>query len=149
MAQGYSTLCRERSRSAGPLVQRHRPQRELVKGQIGIWKIALTLPANQYRHLNPSDCPPGAIGVTYDTLSVNAPKFCQYLQREAQKLGVTFERRLVTSLEQIADGADLIVNATGLGERDIASTRALSSDADEPHCDSRCQIYRRRGGPRG
>lgn len=71
--------------------------------------------AAQYRKLESSECPPGAIGVTYDTLSVNAPKFCQYLQREAQKLGVTFERRLVTSLEQIEGGFDLIVNATGLG----------------------------------
>lgn len=68
--------------------------------------------------MDPSECPPGAVGVTYDTLSVNAPQFCQYLQREGEKLGVTFERKLVTSLEQIAEGADLIVNATGLGVYD-------------------------------
>lgn len=100
---------------------------------VKIRTLALTLPANQYRHLNPSDCPPGAIGVTYDTLSVNAPKFCQYLQREGQKLGVTFERRLVTSLEQIADGVDLIVNATGLGERNVLCIQAPRTHTDELH----------------
>lgn len=103
------------------------------RGGLVLEPIALTLPATQYRHLNPSDCPPGAIGVTYDTLSVNAPKFCQYLQREGQKLGVTFERRLVTSLEQIADGADLIVNATGLGERNVLDARAPRLDNNPPH----------------
>ncbi|GAA5865820.1 hypothetical protein JCM3774_003109 [Rhodotorula dairenensis] len=86
-------------------------------GLLGHWYKEIV---PNYRHLDPSECPTGAVGVMYDTLSVNAPKFCQYLQHEGQKLGVTFERKLVTSLEQIANGADLIVNATGLGAKSIA-----------------------------
>ncbi|BGP53383.1 D-amino acid oxidase [Rhodotorula sphaerocarpa] len=86
-------------------------------GLLGHWYKDIT---PNYRHLAPSECPPGAIGVQYDTLSVNAPQYCQHLQREAQKLGVTFERRLVTSLEQIDAQYQLIVNATGLGAKSIA-----------------------------
>lgn len=71
-----------------------------------------------YRELAPSDLPKGvAAGAAYDTLSVNAPLYCQALARELQTLGATFERRSVTSIEQAFEGQDiaLVINATGLG----------------------------------
>ncbi|GAA5841492.1 hypothetical protein JCM9279_000670 [Rhodotorula babjevae] len=77
-----------------------------------------------YRELAQTDLPKGvAAGATYDTLSVNAPLYCQALARELQTLGATFERRSVTSIEQVFEGQDdiaLVVNATGLGAKSIA-----------------------------
>ncbi|KPV76929.1 uncharacterized protein RHOBADRAFT_24783 [Rhodotorula graminis WP1] len=77
-----------------------------------------------YRELPPSELPKGvAAGAAYDTLSVNAPLYCQALARELQTLGATFERRSVSSIEQVFEGQDdiaLVVNATGLGAKSIA-----------------------------
>ncbi|BGP37327.1 D-amino acid oxidase [Rhodotorula kratochvilovae] len=84
-----------------------------------------------YRHLSREECPLGAVGVAYDTLSVNAPVYCQYLVKELQKLGATFERRAVTSIEQAFQGDDvaLLINATGLGAKSIAG---IEDDAAHP-----------------
>ncbi|BGP29483.1 D-amino acid oxidase [Rhodotorula toruloides] len=95
-------------------------------GLLGHWYKDIT---PNYRPLPSSECPPNSIGVTYDTLSVHAPKYCQYLARELQKLGATFERRTVTSVEQAFEGADLVVNATGLGAKSIAG---IDDQAAEP-----------------
>ncbi|GAA6009907.1 hypothetical protein JCM11491_000862 [Sporobolomyces phaffii] len=77
-----------------------------------------------YRRLSPSECPPGAIGVVFDTLSVNAPKYCQCLAHELRSKGVTIERRYIKSLEEAFldsfGGVDIVVNATGLGAKSIA-----------------------------
>nr|ALM22238.1 D-amino acid oxidase [Sporobolomyces roseus] len=78
-----------------------------------------------YRHLNREECPPNAIGVEFDTISVNAPKYCHYLAHELRSKGVTIERRYVKSIEEVfreTFGArnDFVVNATGLGAKSIA-----------------------------
>ncbi|BGP22281.1 D-amino acid oxidase [Rhodotorula toruloides] len=95
-------------------------------GLLGHWYQDIT---PNYRPLAASECPPGSVGVTYDTLSVHAPKYCQYLARELQKLGATFERRTVTSVDQAFEGADLVVNASGLGAKSIAG---IDDQAAEP-----------------
>ncbi|GJN87983.1 hypothetical protein Rhopal_000938-T1 [Rhodotorula paludigena] len=88
------------------------------QGLLGHWYKNVT---PNYRPLPASECPPGAVGVTYDTLSVHAAQYCMYLAREAQKLGVTFERKSVLSIDEAFEGdAALVVNATGLGAKSIA-----------------------------
>lgn len=73
----------------------------------------------QYRILDPSECPPNCqYGVEFDTLSVNAPKYCQYLANNLRSKGVVIERRFVRSIEEAFEtfgGVDLIINASGLG----------------------------------
>ncbi|GAA5824410.1 hypothetical protein JCM5353_005027 [Sporobolomyces roseus] len=77
-----------------------------------------------YRILDPSECPPNCqYGVEFDTLSVNAPKYCQYLANNLRSKGVVIERRFVRSIEEAFEtfgGVDLIVNASGLGAKSIA-----------------------------
>ncbi|GAA5871161.1 hypothetical protein JCM16303_001710 [Sporobolomyces ruberrimus] len=78
-----------------------------------------------YRRLREEECPPGAIGVSFDTLSVNAPKYCQYLASELREKGVTIERKFVKSIEEgfeevFGGGNDVVVNCTGLGAKSIA-----------------------------
>ncbi|GAA6008714.1 hypothetical protein JCM10207_001695 [Rhodosporidiobolus poonsookiae] len=74
-----------------------------------------------YRHLPASACPPNSVGVQYDTLSVNAPKYCLHLFRKLQDLNVTFEKREVKSLEQASAGHEkaVLVNASALGAASI------------------------------
>ncbi|BGP13373.1 D-amino acid oxidase [Rhodosporidiobolus nylandii] len=78
-----------------------------------------------YKHLPASECPPGAVGVSYDTLSVNAPAYIVSLARQLRSCGVTFGRASVNSLDDaftLPSGAhaDIVVNATGLGAKSIA-----------------------------
>ncbi|GAA5901734.1 FAD-dependent oxidoreductase [Sporobolomyces salmoneus] len=76
-----------------------------------------------YRRLEKSECPEGALGVSFDTLSVNAPKYCQYLANELRRKGVTIERRYVRDIEEVFGcfgGVGMVVNATGLGAKSIA-----------------------------
>ncbi|GAA5964453.1 hypothetical protein JCM3765_006285 [Sporobolomyces pararoseus] len=77
----------------------------------------------RYRRLSPSECPEGAVGVEFDTLSVNAPKYCQFLASELRSKGVTIERRYIRDIEEAFEsfgGCDIVVNATGLGAKSIA-----------------------------
>ncbi|GAA6061765.1 hypothetical protein JCM10212_000745 [Sporobolomyces blumeae] len=77
-----------------------------------------------YRILSPSECPPGAVGVSFDTLSVNAPRYIQHLASLLASNGVEIERSTVRSLDEAFDafdgGVDIVVNATGLGAKSIA-----------------------------
>ncbi|GAA6012521.1 hypothetical protein JCM10207_009028 [Rhodosporidiobolus poonsookiae] len=78
-----------------------------------------------YKDLPSSACPPNAVGATYDTLSVNAPKYCQDLAAQIIALGGTLTRQTVNSLDQAFSSLpygypDLLVNATGLGAKSIA-----------------------------
>lgn len=78
----------------------------------------------QYRVLPRSECPNGSHGVEFDTLSVNAPKYIQWLAEQLKQGGVVFERRELMSLDEAfaaAGGVRLVVNATGLGKRTMLS----------------------------
>ncbi|GAA5850202.1 hypothetical protein JCM3766R1_006808 [Sporobolomyces carnicolor] len=88
-----------------------------------------------YRRLDANECPRGAVGVSFDTLSVNAPKYCQYLAAELAKRNVEIERKLVKTIdeafdlfERIDDDDDhvVVVNATGLVALRISKTRAVT-----------------------
>lgn len=77
-------------------------------------------PPFQYQILDSSLCPPGAVGVQFDTLSVNAPQYCQHLLKECLALGVQTERKTLESVDEcFADGADVLINATGLGAKHL------------------------------
>lgn len=59
------------------------------------------------------------MGVQFSTLSVNSPKYIQWLRDELLSLGATFERKQVSALDDAFasfGGVDVVVNATGLGE---------------------------------
>lgn len=123
-------------------------------GLLGHW-YRDTVP--NYRLLPEGELIEGAVaGAEYDTLSVNAPVYCQYLARELQTLGATFERRTVTSIEQALEGDDvaLLVNATGLGAS-ISSALRCETACQSPESRmraSRRQVDRRyqgRGVPPG
>lgn len=72
----------------------------------------------QYEILPASACPPNAVGVKFEALSVNAPQYCLWLEAELRKLGASIERRSLSSLDEAFasfGGVDVVVNATGLG----------------------------------
>lgn len=49
---------------------------------------------------------------------MNAPQYCLWLEAELRKLGVSIERRSLSSLDDAFasfGGVDVVVNATGLG----------------------------------
>ncbi|GAA5831055.1 hypothetical protein JCM11251_005128 [Rhodosporidiobolus azoricus] len=79
-----------------------------------------------HKRLPSSECPRGSVGVQYDTFSVNAPAYCQYIAEQLMELGATFSRQNITSVEQAfaafpsGEKVDIIVNATGLGAKSIA-----------------------------
>ncbi|GAA5884913.1 hypothetical protein JCM6882_007149 [Rhodosporidiobolus microsporus] len=88
---------------------------------------------NWFSHLTPnhkrlpaSECPRGSVGVQYDTLSVNAPAYCQHIAKQLTDLGATFSRQNITSVDQAfaafpsGERVDIIINATGLGAKSIA-----------------------------
>ncbi|KAI1317635.1 hypothetical protein EDD11_008063 [Mortierella claussenii] len=84
-----------------------------------------------YRHIPREELPPGIeFGITYTTVSMNAPKYLLYLQERVLALGGTIERATVPSLKALAQiphptaknvhaKADIIVNCSGLGSRNL------------------------------
>ncbi|GAA5916883.1 hypothetical protein JCM5296_000738 [Sporobolomyces johnsonii] len=86
----------------------------------------------RYRLLPASVCPPNAVGVEFDTLSVNAPQYIKWLAAQLRALGVKIERSTVTSIEQAYEafgGVEVVINATGLGAKSIAG---IDDQAAEP-----------------
>ncbi|KAG0248054.1 hypothetical protein BG011_000586 [Mortierella polycephala] len=80
-----------------------------------------------YRHIPKEELPPGIeFGITYTTVSVNAPKYMLYLQELILEKGGILERDTVPSLKALAQiphrngvKADIIVNCSGLGSRNL------------------------------
>jgi D-amino-acid oxidase len=58
---------------------------------------------------------------TFDSVVVDMKVHLDWLQKRAIDAGVTFGERLLTSLDEVADGrtADVVVNCTGLGARSL------------------------------
>ncbi|KAF9175863.1 hypothetical protein BGX21_003188 [Mortierella sp. AD011] len=84
-----------------------------------------------YRHLSKEELPPGIeFGITYRTVSMNAPKYLAYLLEQVLARGGVIERGTVPSLKALAQiphntsisqnsKADIIVNCSGLGSRNL------------------------------
>ncbi|KAL8293550.1 hypothetical protein RQP46_000251 [Phenoliferia psychrophenolica] len=61
-------------------------------GLLGHWYKSVV---PSYEVLPKEACPPGAVGVKFETLSVNSPVYIVWLESELKKLGVIFARRQV------------------------------------------------------
>ncbi|KAF9363220.1 hypothetical protein BGX34_004626 [Mortierella sp. NVP85] len=83
-----------------------------------------------YRYLAKEELPPGIeFGITYTTVSMNAPKYLRFLEEQVLALGGTLERATVPSLKALAQiphhnnqghsKADIIINCSGLGSRNL------------------------------
>ena len=80
-----------------------------------------------FREMSAEEAPSGVVGVVggyeFDAPVVEMPKFLAWLRRECEKVGVTFERRRLESLDNAIDGrpgANVVVNCSGLGARELA-----------------------------
>ncbi|KAF9579943.1 hypothetical protein BGW38_003593 [Lunasporangiospora selenospora] len=81
-----------------------------------------------YRYLNKDELPQGIqFGTTYITVTMNAPKYLQFLQKKFLALGGMLERATLASLKELAryphdtqgNRPDIIVNCSGLGSRNL------------------------------
>lgn len=85
---------------------------------------ARTVP--DFRRCDPADLPPGfASGWCYTVPLVDMPAYLGYLHRRVEKGGGVVERRQVTSLDEAAATASVVVNCTGMGARDLVPDPAL------------------------
>jgi D-amino-acid oxidase len=82
------------------------------------------LPA--WREAPRAELPAGATHADLAQVPVaEMPLYLPFLERQAQALGVTFERREVHSLAEALAEADVVVNCTGLGAREVAGDERL------------------------
>ncbi|KAG0335962.1 hypothetical protein BG004_008253 [Podila humilis] len=87
-----------------------------------------------YRHIPSAELPPGIeFGITYTTVTVNAPKYLQFLQEQVMARGGIIERATVDSLKALAQIShdksgskpEVLVNCSGLGSRTLAGVHDL------------------------
>ncbi|OKL57030.1 hypothetical protein UA08_07347 [Talaromyces atroroseus] len=81
-----------------------------------------------YRHLTVEELPVGVkAGVTVTTVAVNPLIYLPYLQRKLENHGTKFIRFAATDLKQVMlmTGADILVNATGLGAALLCNDAAV------------------------
>ncbi|KAF9426285.1 hypothetical protein BGZ94_006729 [Podila epigama] len=88
-----------------------------------------------YRHIPLAELPSGIeFGITYTTVTVNAPKYLLYLQEKVLALGGTLERATVPSLKALAQiphdtrtgvKPDILVNCSALGSRTLFGVHDL------------------------
>ncbi|KAM0791042.1 hypothetical protein ACM66B_004338 [Microbotryomycetes sp. NB124-2] len=95
------------------------------EGLLGHWYKDV-LP--RYAVLPQSECPKGAVGVEFETLSVNAPRYIVWLYDELTKLGATFHRRTLNSVDEAFEligrgGVEIVINATGLGAKSLGGVQ--------------------------
>jgi D-amino-acid oxidase len=73
-----------------------------------------------------TDLPAGyADGYEFAAPVVRMPAYLPWLLDELAAAGVRFQVRALTDLAPAADGADLVVNASGLGARELAEDKEL------------------------
>ncbi|KAL8283777.1 hypothetical protein RQP46_005209 [Phenoliferia psychrophenolica] len=97
------------------------------KGLLGHWYRDFV---PNYRVLKPEECPPGAVGAIFDTVSLNAPQYLRWLAEQIRSRGIIIERSNLLSLDEAFasfGGVDLVVNATGLGARSLAGVEDLAA----------------------
>ena len=70
--------------------------------------------------------PPYADGYEFAAPVVHTPRYLPWLVDELAAAGVPFRHRTVSDLEQARRAADLVVNATGIGARELAGDRELT-----------------------
>jgi D-amino-acid oxidase len=73
------------------------------------------------RELEPRELPQGAArGFEFQAPVVETPLFMGWLEQRVQSLGATLHERALLSFEQAFERAPLVVDATGLGARELA-----------------------------
>ncbi|HYT09089.1 MAG TPA: FAD-dependent oxidoreductase [Mycobacteriales bacterium] len=76
----------------------------------------------------PADLPPGyADGYEFAAPVAHMPRYLDWLVDELAAAGVWFRRRMLTDLDIARRAADLVVNAAGLGARELVGDRDLTA----------------------
>ena len=95
--------------------------------------FAEPMPAPWYREeipfcqrMDKADLPAGMLdGFLIDVPMVAPPLYLDYLQRQFESAGGIIETRALTSLDEVAADAPLIVNCSGVGARQLAADAAV------------------------
>lgn len=93
--------------------------RELFRAEVADpWWASAAVPM---RGLTSQELPTGFVdGVELTVPVVDTPLHLNWLTERVAGLGVVFEPRRLSSLDEAGDGADAVVNCTGLGARELA-----------------------------
>ncbi|MCY3832207.1 MAG: FAD-dependent oxidoreductase [Chloroflexi bacterium] len=79
-----------------------------------------------FKRMEAQDLPDGMQdGYLMDVPMVAPPIYLEYLQRQFEEAGGRIETRAVSSLDEVADDAPLIVNCSGVGARELAQDEAV------------------------
>ncbi|SCV69635.1 BQ2448_2655 [Microbotryum intermedium] len=110
-----------REHGDGKLVMRLPARRyaENEKALLGHWYKSVV---PRYSTLPSSEVPNNGVGVEFETISVNAPLYCQWLEAQLLSHNATIIRRSLNSLDEalsLAPSCSVIVNATGLGAKSL------------------------------
>jgi hypothetical protein len=80
--------------------------------------------ADDYKRLPAEKCPPGAVGVTFTSVSVNSPHYLEWLGAQCAALDVVLRRATLKSLkEAVRPDTAAVINATGLGAGELEDVR--------------------------
>lgn len=78
------------------------------------------------RRLRPDELPPGCVdGLRATVPAIRMPDYLPWLARGLAAAGVPIRLREATDLDALTAHADLVVNATGLGSRELVDDRGL------------------------
>jgi D-amino-acid oxidase len=92
-----------------------------------IWLLGFAANNSQkFTILPPQKLIPGAkFGISFTTVTINAPKHIQYLRRELEERGVKFLRRKLEHLDAafLSANTKLVFNCTGNGARHLAGVQ--------------------------
>ncbi len=79
-----------------------------------------------FRHAAASDLPPGfADGYLFSAPVVEMPLYLAYLADRVERLGGTIEQRELATLREAVGQADVVVNCSGLGARELVGDRSM------------------------
>jgi D-amino-acid oxidase len=74
----------------------------------------------------PADLPPGyAVGWWFTAPVVDMPRYLEYLEARLYREGMAVELEAVSSLSDMTRQADIVVNCSGLGSRELAADASL------------------------
>jgi D-amino-acid oxidase len=122
----------------GPLVQPTLVQRRGAGRKSRFPSLSLHVPSkelthlcrSQFRHLEPSELPPGiSSGISYTSVCINTPQYLHYLLGKCLSAGVVVKRAVLTNISEARNlhssgrPASIVVNCTGLGSATLGGVQ--------------------------
>jgi D-amino-acid oxidase len=103
-------------------LQMSSPEREFLKNLEGYTELSSDILPHGYKQ-----------GFSFETVHIDIPYYMPYLSKQFHTLGGKLEQKFINSLDEVTNIADIIINCTGFGAKNLIGDKKLSFVRGQAH----------------